>query len=35
MVTILLTEDPDLDTPGIIREVYDPTAGTGGMLGRR
>src|SRR5690625_5137439 len=32
MVTILLAEDPDLNTPGIIREVYDPTAGTGGML---
>ncbi|MGO3141742.1 MAG: type I restriction-modification system subunit M [Galactobacter sp.] len=32
MVTILLNGDEDLMTPGIIREVYDPTAGTGGML---
>ena len=32
MVTLLLTDDADLTVPGLIREVYDPTAGTGGML---
>src|SRR5690625_4486067 len=32
MVTILLEEDADLKTPGVIRSVYDTTAGTGGML---
>lgn len=32
MVTILLDGDADLTTPGVIRSVYDPTAGTGGML---
>ena len=32
MVTILLHSDTDLKTPGVIRSVYDPTAGTGGML---
>lgn len=32
MVTLLLTNDEDLATPHIIRDVYDPTAGTGGML---
>lgn len=32
MVTILLHGDADLKTPGVIRSVYDPTAGTGGML---
>ncbi|MCQ9368648.1 type I restriction-modification system subunit M [Brevibacterium sp. 91QC2O2] len=32
MVTLLTTDDEDLTTPGIIRSVYDPTAGTGGML---
>src|SRR5699024_6375432 len=32
MVTILLDGDPDLGTEGVIRSVYDPTAGTGGML---
>ena len=32
MVTLLLTDDEDLTVPGLIREVYDPTAGTGGML---
>ncbi|WHF22258.1 N-6 DNA methylase [Kocuria rhizophila] len=30
MVTLLLTDDADLTVPGLIREVYDPTAGTGG-----
>ncbi|ROZ64286.1 SAM-dependent DNA methyltransferase [Kocuria soli] len=32
MVTLLLTDETDLMTPGITRSVYDPTAGTGGML---
>lgn len=32
MVTILLEGEEDLRTPGIVRDVYDPTAGTGGML---
>ncbi|GAA4758884.1 type I restriction-modification system subunit M [Citricoccus nitrophenolicus] len=32
MVTLLLNNDEDLRTPGVIRSVYDPTAGTGGML---
>jgi type I restriction enzyme M protein len=33
MVNLLFIEDDDaLNTPGIIREIYDPTAGTGGML---
>ena len=32
MVTLLLNGEEDLSTPGVIREVYDPTAGTGGML---
>ena len=32
MVDILLAPEEDLATPGIIRSVYDPTAGTGGML---
>ncbi|MGO1736495.1 MAG: type I restriction-modification system subunit M [Leucobacter sp.] len=32
MVSILLEGDDELMTPGVIRDVYDPTAGTGGML---
>jgi type I restriction enzyme M protein len=32
MVTILLDGDEGLAEPGVIRSVYDPTAGTGGML---
>ena len=32
MVTILLEGEEYLMTPGIVRDVYDPTAGTGGML---
>src|SRR5699024_1616540 len=32
MVTLLLTGEEDLTVPGIVRDVYDPTAGTGGML---
>ena len=32
MVTLLLHDDEELTTPGIGRDVYDPTAGTGGML---
>lgn len=32
MVTLLLTDEEKLNTPGVVREVYDPTAGTGGML---
>ncbi|RII42518.1 SAM-dependent DNA methyltransferase [Galactobacter valiniphilus] len=32
MVTLLLNGDEDLSAPGVIRSVYDPTAGTGGML---
>jgi type I restriction enzyme M protein len=33
MVNLLFVEDDDaLNTPNIIREIYDPTAGTGGML---
>ncbi|MDJ1371888.1 type I restriction-modification system subunit M [Gulosibacter molinativorax] len=32
MVSILLANEEDLMTPGIVRDVYDPTAGTGGML---
>lgn len=32
MVTLLLNGEEALSTPGVIREVYDPTAGTGGML---
>src|SRR5699024_4152752 len=32
MVTLLLNDEPDLTTPGVVRDVYDPTAGTGGML---
>src|SRR5271156_4659801 len=33
MVDLLFIEDDDVLTkPGIIRTIYDPTAGTGGML---
>ena len=33
MVNLLFTEDDDaLSKPGIVRSLYDPTAGTGGML---
>jgi type I restriction enzyme M protein len=33
MVDLLFVEDDDLLTkPGIVRTIYDPTAGTGGML---
>ena len=33
MVTLLFAEDDDvLNTPGIVRTLYDPACGTGGML---
>lgn len=32
MVTLLLTDEESLNTSGVVREVYDPAAGTGGML---
>src|SRR5699024_9315846 len=32
MVTLLLHTEEDLKTPGVVRNVCDPTAGTGGML---
>lgn len=33
MVNLLFIEDDDaLNTPGVVRTLYDPTAGTGGML---
>ncbi len=33
MVNLILTEDDDvLRKPGVVRQLYDPTAGTGGML---
>ena len=32
MAHLLYTGDEDLYTPGIARTIYDPTAGTGGML---
>lgn len=32
MAHLLYTEDEDVYTPGIARTIYDPTAGTGGML---
>ncbi|MGY0611249.1 type I restriction-modification system subunit M [Luteimonas sp. A501] len=34
MVNLIFTEDSDVLTPGnaVVRTVYDPTAGTGGML---
>ena len=33
MVNLIFTEDDDsLANPGVVRTIYDPTAGTGGML---
>ena len=32
MAHLLYTEDEDVYTPNIIRTIYDPTCGTGGML---
>jgi type I restriction enzyme M protein len=32
MAHLTYTEDEDVYTPGIARTIYDPTAGTGGML---
>jgi len=32
MAHLLYTEDDEVYTPGIARTIYDPTAGTGGML---
>ncbi|WP_298165312.1 class I SAM-dependent DNA methyltransferase [Novosphingobium sp.] len=33
MVNLLFVEDDDvLSNPGVVRSIYDPTAGTGGML---
>jgi type I restriction enzyme M protein len=33
MVSLIFTEDSDvLSMPGVVRALYDPTAGTGGML---
>jgi len=33
MVNLLFVEDDEaLSTPGVVRTIYDPTAGTGGML---
>jgi type I restriction enzyme M protein len=32
MVNLLLADDRDLNTPGKVFTVYDPTVGTGGML---
>ena len=32
MVAISLTKDPDIEQKGIIRKIYDPCCGTGGML---
>jgi type I restriction enzyme M protein len=33
MVNLIFAEDDDaLSTPGVVRTIYDPTAGTGGML---
>jgi len=33
MVNLLFIEDNDaLNKPGVVRSLYDPTAGTGGML---
>nr|WP_281378645.1 N-6 DNA methylase [Kaistia hirudinis] len=33
MVNLLFVEDDDILTkPGVVRTIYDPTAGTGGML---
>ena len=33
MVNLLFVEDDEaLSKPGVVRTIYDPTAGTGGML---
>src|SRR5579883_387019 len=32
MVAVSLTKDPDIQHKGIIRKIYDPCCGTGGML---
>ncbi len=32
MANIIYTEDEDVYKPGIVRTIYDPTCGTGGML---
>ena len=32
MVNVLFCEEPDVFKPGIYKSIYDPTAGTGGML---
>jgi hypothetical protein len=33
MVNLIFVEDDDvLAKPGVVRTIYDPTAGTGGML---
>ena len=33
MVNLIFIEDDDvLSKPGVVRTIYDPTAGTGGML---
>lgn len=32
MVDLLFTEEKDLTTPGVIKTLYDPACGTGGML---
>ena len=33
MVDLIFAEDDDvLSKPGVVRTIYDPTAGTGGML---
>jgi type I restriction enzyme M protein len=33
MVNLIFVEDDDvLSKPGVVRQIYDPTAGTGGML---
>ena len=33
MVNLMFIEDDDVLTkPGVVRTIYDPTAGTGGML---
>ena len=36
MVNLIFIEDDEaLTKPGVVRSLYDPTAGTGGMLSRR
>ena len=32
MVSLLLSPEPDLSTSGVIKTIYDPACGTGGML---